>query len=356
MIVLISATGFTALMAGLLLAFFLRPLAIHFGIVDKPSFRKRHHGDIPLIGGPLILIITLVGVSLSPTSVPPGLLGAAILIVLLGVLDDKFDVPAKLKLFGQICAACLAAILDQSIINDIGIFQDGFADPSFTLLHLGLCVLAIVVGVNALNLIDGIDGLAASLVLVIVLHANLAFWIFGETLPTGIVTSSSVLAGALCSFLVYNLGLFKNKKIFLGDSGSMLVGLYVAVMMIEISQPSAANTGVTIPATLCLWLIAVPVSDMVTTFLGRLLKGKSPFAPDRSHLHLKLKDLGYSKWRVLLIILASAMAIFWLGAMITLLFGETISFITFCVYFALHSLTVFRLGRARQKLVSEQAS
>ena len=344
-----------ALVAGMILAFFLRPIAIQFGIVDKPNQRKQHAGEIPLIGGPLILMITLLGSPLFSSDIPPGLFVAAILFVVLGVLDDKFDVPAKGKLFGQICAACLAVFLDQSIINDIGIFQEAFAAPSLTFLHVSLAVLAIVIGVNALNLIDGIDGLAASLVLVIVLHANLSFWVFGEPLPNTILNYSALLAGALCSFLVYNLGIFKSKKVFLGDSGSMLVGLYVAFLMIKISQTSVASTGITIPATLCLWLTAVPVSDMVTTFLGRLLKGKSPFAPDRSHLHLKLKDLGYSKWRVLVIILLSATAVFWLGALLTLVFGETVSFISFCIYFALHSLTVVRLGKAQRKRAAKQA-
>ena len=92
--------------------------------------------------------------------------------------------------------------------------------------------------------------------------------------------------GVLCSFLVFNLGLINGKKIFLGDSGSMLVGLFITNMLIEISQAPASNSGVTIPATLCLWLTAVPVTDMLVTFVARILKRQitlcprpHPFAP-----------------------------------------------------------------------------
>ena len=342
----------SSLGAGMLVAFFLRPIAIDLGIVDKPGERKLHVGEIPLIGGPLILLVTLIGASLISVDFPEGAFIAGGLIVMLGVMDDKYDISAKLKLAMQVAIACLVIFLDKELIVDIGILQNDFANPSLQPVHFGLAVLAIVVGVNALNLIDGIDGLAASIVLVILLNANLAFIFSGLPLPSDILIQSVLLAGVLCSFLVFNLGLISGKKIFLGDSGSMLVGLYITNMLIEISQAPASNSGVTIPATLCLWLTAVPVTDMLVTSMGRVLKGKSPFAPDRTHLHHRLSDLGLSKWYVLLTILGASTIIFWAGAAITRQFGEAASLLAYVLYFASYVIFVIALSRAQNEINS----
>jgi UDP-GlcNAc:undecaprenyl-phosphate GlcNAc-1-phosphate transferase len=168
--------------------------------------------------------------------------------------------------------------------------------------------------------------------------------------PEDILLYSALLAGVICSFLAFNLGLIDGKKIFLGDSGSMLVGLYITNMSIEISQASASNSGVTVPASLCLWLTAVPVTDMLVTFMARILKGKSPFAPDRTHLHHRLRDIGLSKWYVLLTILAASAIIFWGGAAISLLFGEAASLLAYVIYCISYTLFIVALGRAQTKV------
>ncbi len=340
----------SSLVAGMVVAFFLRPIAIDWGIVDKPGVRKLHVGDVPLIGGPLIFMVTLIGALLLSVDFPEGAFIAGGLIVLLGVMDDKFDIPAKLKLLMQVAIACLVIYIDGDLIADVGVYQEAFANPALQPLHFGLAVLAIVIGVNALNLIDGIDGLAASIVLVILVNANLAFLFTGPVVPEDILIYSALLAGVLCSFLAFNLGLIDGKKIFLGDSGSMLVGLFITNMLIEISQAPASNSGVTVPASLCLWLTAVPVTDMLVTFVARILKGKSPFAPDRTHLHHRLRDIGLSKWYVLLTILAASAIIFWGGAAISLLFGEAASLLAYVIYFISYTLFIVALGRAQTKV------
>ena len=343
---LVIISSFTA---GLLLAPSLRSIAFKWGVTDKPGLRKLHVGDVPLIGGPLILLVTFMGSLLLSVDFPVGAFIAGSFIVLLGVFDDKYDVPASPKFFLQVAIACLLISIDSAHIVDIGIYQKDFANPANQILHFGLAVLAIVIGVNALNLIDGIDGLAASIVLVILINANLAFVVSGQSVPKDILLHSALLAGALCSFLAFNLSLIDGKKIFLGDSGSMLIGLLITSMLINISQTPSSSSGITIPASLCLWLTALPMTDMLVTFMKRILNGKSPFSPDRRHLHHRLKDIGLSKWHILIVILTASAIIFWGGAAITFQFGETASLIAYGVYMVSYAIFINALDRAQAK-------
>jgi len=343
---LVIINSFTA---GLLAAFSLRPIAIKWGVTDKPGKRKLHVGDVPLIGGPLILFVTFLGSLLLSIDFPLGAFIAGSFIVLLGVFDDKYDVPASPKFFLQIAIACLLISINGAHIVDIGIYQKDFADPANQTLHFGLAVLAIVSGVNALNLIDGIDGLAASIVLVILINANLAFVVSGQSVPKDILLHSALLIGTLCAFLAFNLGLFDGKKIFLGDSGSMLVGLLIASMLINISQTPSSSSGITIPASLCLWLAALPMTDMLVTFMKRILNGRSPFSADRTHLHHRLRDIGLSKWHVLIVILTASAIIFWVGAAITFQLGESASLIAYGVYMVSYVIFIIALDRAQAK-------
>ena len=340
----------SSLIGGIVVALLLRPVAINLGIVDRPGGRKRHLGEIPLIGGPLILVVTLTGTLFLSTDFPAGAFLGGGLIVLLGLMDDKYEVSAKIKLTTQIFIACLVILIDQELIVDIGILSNSFANPALQPIHFALAVLAIVVGVNALNLIDGIDGLAASIVLVTLLNANLIFVFSGLSVPIDILSYSVLLAGTLSSFLVFNLGLINGRKVFLGDSGSMLVGLFITNMLIEISQAPSSNSGIVVPATLCLWLTAVPVADMLVTFLGRSLKGKSPLAPDRTHLHHRLRDMGLSKWTVLLIILSTSFVIFWVGALLTHHLGEAASLLGYGLFLIGHFFVIAALNSAQQKM------
>lgn len=339
--VLVIIGSFTA---GLLVAYSLRPIAIKWGLTDKPGLRKLHVGDVPLIGGPLILLVTLMGSLLLSVDFPLGASIAGSLIVLLGVVDDKYDVSASPKFFLQVAIACLLISIDSAHIVDIGIYQKDFADPANQTLHFGLAVLAIVIGVNALNFIDGIDGLAASIAVVILINANLAFVVSGQSVPKDILLHSALLIGTLCAFLAFNLGLFDGKKIFLGDSGSMLVGLLFASMLINISQTPSSSSGITIPASLCLWLTALPMTDMLVTFMRRIINGRSPFSADRTHLHHKIMEAGISARRTLLVMILSSVGAFWIGYVLTTQFGELASITGFLAFIPAYYFSVPRFA------------
>jgi UDP-GlcNAc:undecaprenyl-phosphate GlcNAc-1-phosphate transferase len=132
---------------------------------------------------------------------------------------------------------------------------------------------------------------------------------------------------------MFNLQIFNGRKVFLGDSGSMLVGLIISTIVIAASQDiSRLMEGPKIPASLCLWLIAIPITDVTIIIIRRLASGRSPMAPDRTHLHHKIMDHGFSPRRTLLVFIFSAVGAFWLGFGLSIKFGEASSIIGFLAF------------------------
>jgi UDP-GlcNAc:undecaprenyl-phosphate GlcNAc-1-phosphate transferase len=129
----------------------------------------------------------------------------------------------------------------------------------------------------------------------------------------------------------------------------MLVGLLIASMLINISQTPSSSSGITIPASLCLWLTALPMTDMLVTFMRRIINGRSPFSADRTHLHHRLRDVGLSKWQVLIVILTTSAIIFWGGAAITFKVGESASLVAYGVYMFTYIIFITALNRVQAK-------
>ena len=329
-LIYISVTA-TLLATALVIA--LIPMAMRLGLVDKPSGRKQHKGEIPLIGGPVILLVLIIGILIFVPNPPWSGIMAAIMLVILGVVDDRQPVPATIKLVFHVAAATIVVMGENLLISDIGIFNETFGSPDFTTLHIVLAVFAITAAINAFNMIDGIDGLAASMALLALTHAHLSFnLIHGET-PPDYAVFVVLFSGAIAGFLMFNLQIFNGRKVFLGDSGSMLIGLIVSTAIIAGSQDTARLLeSPKIPASLCLWLVAIPITDITSIVIRRLASGRSPMAPDRTHLHHKIMDNGFSTRRTLLILILSAVGAFWLGYSLTVQFGETISIIGFLVF------------------------
>lgn len=317
----------------------LRPIAIRLNLVDKPVGRKMHEGDVPLIGGPVIWLVFTINIIIFAPDPPWSLLAAFSFLVILGMVDDRKPIAAGLKLLCHFAAACIIVIGNGSIISDIGIFPVFMAAADTQFLSVLIAVLSIVTAINAFNFIDGIDGLSASMGLLAVTHANLAFNLLHGTTPVDFAVFNVLFAGALVGFLLFNLQVFNGRKIFLGDSGSMLIGAMVAVSLIDASQ-SAVRTGPVIPASLCLWLIAIPLTDLLTITIRRLSQGRSPMAPDRTHLHHKIMEAGFSARRTLLIMILSSVGAFWIGYGVTLQMGELASIIAFFTFIPAYYLAV----------------
>ncbi len=277
--------------------FALRPVAVAVGLVDIPGGRKRHDVPVPIIGGIAMSIGLGFGTTLvdHPEFWNPALLGVYLLVVV-GTIDDRFDLPANVRLIAQSCAALLVVLASNMVVTSLG-------EPLFFRVDLGafsliFTVLFVVTLVNAFNIIDGIDGLAGGLALL----GLVAMAIVGIGTPAfplvGIATA------VVAAYLLFNLPLGFNKPVraFMGDAGSTTLGLIIAAVGVHLSQPPIAR----VSPTIGLWFVAVPVFDLFCTIFRRLAEGKSPFAPDHEHLHHVLVENGLSRRATLVFMLGVA--------------------------------------------------
>ena len=289
-------TTIAATLVAIVLVVALRPLAIWLKLVDAPDERKQHRGEVPLIGGPVIWLIVVAAGFFDPSGFPIAITLAGFALVILGMLDDRHPISPWFRLFCHL-AISVVLVLSQDIqLHDIGMFAEIYDTPELAWLHSALAIFAIIVAINAFNFIDGIDGLSASMALMAITHLNLTFNLMGVQQGPSVLFNSVVFIGALSGFLLFNLQVFNGRKIFLGDSGSMFIGMVIATSLLTVSQTNGASNA-PIPAALCLWMIAIPLTDMTTIIIRRILNGRSPMAPDRTHLHHILMSAGFSARR-----------------------------------------------------------
>lgn len=284
--------------ASVFLLFLLKPVAVHIGLLDTPNHRKHHDGAIPLIGGIAIFIaITLAMLSLNiPLTEYRGFFAAALILMIVGVLDDLHELSTTARFIAQITAALIMALGSGIELFNLGHLL--FADSLLSLgwLALPFTVFATVGVINALNMIDGIDGLAGSVSLVSVISLGIITYTAGDMHSTTIL---GIIAAALVGFLLFNLRPGNRQAlVFLGDAGSMLLGFVLVWFFIKFSQ----NANRYFAPVTALWLFAVPLLDTITTMIRRIKKGQSPFAPDRGHFHHLLQKAGYTPKQTVLII------------------------------------------------------
>lgn len=328
-------------------------LASPLGLVDLPNERKTHVGKVPVFGGLAILISALASLLFFGIDIPlsPNVLWFTVIILLFGLVDDRHGLSPKVRLIAQIVIAVLSVF-----IGDLHLYFFGniFGIGDFYLGFWGelLTILAIVTAINAYNFIDGIDGLLASLL--IVLFVALLY-----IDPFNILLYSVIIAN-LAIFLLFNLGGLsfsgRDRRVFMGDAGSMAFGYIIVSIFLDISQmPNVEVRPVTV-----LWLMAVPLMDLVAIFIRRLLKGRPVMKADREHLHHIFLRMGFSDRQALLIItlISAGFAVVGLGAEY-LGFNEMLMFVGFFVvfflylYFILHAwrfVRLFNIIRQRRKI------
>ena len=276
-----------------LLSLILTPLVrdsfARLGLVDRPDGgRKFHHHAVPRVGGiaiavsyaaafGMLLAVPGFGGSVFERHLPAvlNLLPSAGLIFLTGLLDDLWEMRPWQKLIGQSTAAILAVLAGVRITGLSG-------HPLNESLGAGLTVLWLLACCNAFNLIDGLDGLASGMGLFSTLTIFLAALLHGDLM---LALATLPLAGALLGFLRYN---FNPASVFLGDSGSLLIGFLLGCYGVIWSQKSATMLGMTAP----LMAMAIPLLDVLLSIFRRWLRGKPIFSSDRSHIHHKLLEKG----------------------------------------------------------------
>ena len=299
-------------------SFIIRRLSHKYRLYPKIRERDVHTKPTPRLGG-IAMFMGVVAAFFVASQLPffeivfakPGptfaILGAAFLIVIVGVADDIWDLDWTIKLAAQLLVAGLVAWQGVQILSlPIGGLTVGSPAMSFI-----LTILTIVLVMNAINFIDGLDGLVAGVALI----SNGVFLIYSyllarETSPSNYFNLASLIAaiivGACAGFLPFN---WHRARLFMGDAGSMLIGLLMATGAIAVTgqiDPATLSRSELLPAFLPIILpfaiLLLPLADFTLAVLRRLRAGKSPFTADRQHLHHRLLDMGHSHLQAVLIL------------------------------------------------------
>ena len=311
-----------------------KPIAIDVGLVDKPNARKRHQGQVPLIGGISIFVAVLAASLLwLPNTLELRMyLIASAMMVFIGALDDKYDLRVRIRIVGQIIIASLMIYGVGGYISNLGNLF-GLGDIQLGPIGIVFTYLAIIVVINAYNMVDGIDGLIGSLSLNTFTAIAVLFLMNGNQ---GYLTYPLILATATLPYLMFNLGYFKkySKKIFMGDAGSMFIGLSVIWLLTIGTQGENASFR---PVT-ALWICAIPLMDMLAIVMRRYRKGKSPFKPDRDHLHHILQRAGLSARQTLIVISIASVVMSLIGVLGEYFqVAESIQLVSFVLIFILYN-------------------
>ncbi|WP_043148458.1 UDP-N-acetylglucosamine--undecaprenyl-phosphate N-acetylglucosaminephosphotransferase [Aeromonas media] len=304
-----ETSGLVAFLGTALAIACLRPLSAKLQLVDLPNQRKQHVGAVPLIGG----IAVCLGVYLSVFFTIPLqssiiiMLSCAGCMMLIGAIDDAKDISPWIRLSLQallILVLCLSTNISLHQFGDVL----GVGNLTIPFVDLLVAIVAVCAAINAYNMMDGIDGFAGSMAGISLIGLSI---LFTDTMPD-MAQLCLVITIALVPYLLVNLNIppFK-RKIFLGDAGSMFLGFVIGYLVLFGSQHHELEPAFR-PVT-ALWLIGLPLMDMVGIMIRRIRKGQSPLRPDRNHLHHILLHAGFTSREALLLIVVANLSIVFFG-------------------------------------------
>jgi UDP-GlcNAc:undecaprenyl-phosphate GlcNAc-1-phosphate transferase len=284
--------GIKAFLVSVILTPILRDVFRSYNIVDRPGHRRIHRHPIPRIGG--IPIAIAYGVAIFPLSDPETALGGplwkllpgATIVFLTGLLDDFFNLKPVVKLGGQITAALLV------FYSGLSVGTLGSENPLSLWLNLPLTVFWVLLTTNALNLIDGLDGLCAGIGMVATMALFGAATLYGNQ---ALEYATLPLVCALLGFLMYNAN---PATVFLGDSGALLIGFLLGCYGMIWTQKTSTMLSLLVP----LIALSVPLLDVSVAVLRRLLRRQPIFSADKAHIHHRLLDRGLTPKRAVLVL------------------------------------------------------
>jgi len=265
--------------------------AMHFNIVDVPNERKIHTGNIPRIGGlaMIISVILPVLVLLSRQVDVTYLYTALVILLVFGILDDRFQLNYKLKFLGQFAAIFIAVWFGGVIIHNMPLWTDGAVSVYVT---IPFTIFALLGVTNATNLSDGLDGLAGGLSLL----SFASIGLIAYRMENIVVLSISIaVMGSIVGFLRFNT---YPARVFMGDTGSQFLGFTLGIAVILLTQQQDSVMSTAIP----LFLLGLPILDTLTVIVNRLMQRRSPFHPDKNHIHHRLLTLGFHHSEAVIII------------------------------------------------------
>jgi UDP-GlcNAc:undecaprenyl-phosphate GlcNAc-1-phosphate transferase len=274
-------------------------LAVKWLMVDHPGARKVHSIAIPRVGGVAmacgVFIASLFTINLQPADI--WFLAAAAVLTIFGALDDRFDLDYRVKFIGQLAAVAIVVaagdVRFQSIALDDRLWLPGW-------LSLPITVVFLVGITNAVNLADGLDGLAGGTTFLCLCAVAL---LSSVGLPGSSTALTLAFAGAVLGFLRFNT---YPASVFMGDAGSQLLGFSIGVLSIRATQSATSEISAAIP----ILLLAVPILDTLSVMVQRIAEGRSPFSPDKNHIHHKLLAMGFGHHEAVMLIYVVQGALF----------------------------------------------
>ncbi|MDN5871193.1 MAG: undecaprenyl/decaprenyl-phosphate alpha-N-acetylglucosaminyl 1-phosphate transferase [Nitrococcus sp.] len=316
----------------------MRPVAVHWGLVDRPGGRKRHSGEVPLVGGTALFVAVTGGWAILhiqwPSWMPVYLLAAGVLVAI-GALDDRYDLDPKGKFLLQ--TACTLGLIYYGplVLKDLGnLFGAGAIHTHvFGVAFTAFAVLGVT---NAVNMFDGANGLAGGTSLVSALGFSFAAAAIGAN---GAHSALLLLAGALGGFLLFNYRprKFDSPLAFLGDAGALFLGFTLAFVAVFLSQRPGPN----LPPIVAVWIGGMPLLEIGRVVGRRLVHGVNPLLADRLHVHHCLLGLGIPErwvvagiWLCQAILTTVGLALWWAG------YSEAFLFYGFALLFLVYILEV----------------
>ncbi|WP_373880353.1 UDP-N-acetylglucosamine--undecaprenyl-phosphate N-acetylglucosaminephosphotransferase [Martelella alba] len=310
-----------------------RKVAKKIGLVDRPNYRKRHQGQVPLVGGISIyagLCFTFIYTDQFVPHVGLYLLCAAILVIT-GALDDKYDISVKSRATIQALVAIVMMAYGGLYINSLGYIL-GPWEMVLGLFGYPVTLFAVWAAINAFNMVDGIDGLLGGLSCVSLGAMGILMWLDNNP---GLGLWCFAMIAAIMPYILLNLGVFGRRyKVFMGDAGSTMIGFSIIWIILQSTQ----GTGHPMNPVTALWIIAIPLMDMVAIMYRRMRKGMSPFSPDRQHIHHLIMRAGFSSRQAFVIITVAAalLAAFGVAGERWLVWPESVMMLLFVLVFLLY--------------------
>jgi len=331
----------------------LRRHAGRVGLVAHPGAHRLHARPTPLVGGLGVFAGIVAGVYLLPMDphIRLAVLSAGAVLVAAGAWDDIKEASFGARFLAQALAVSLLAYIADVSLRELGFIFDASHPMALGRWGIALTIFAAVGVINAVNMSDGLDGLAGGLSLVTCTALLFASYASGQIAYAPFL---GVVIAALAGFLLYNVRIpgFGAARLYLGDAGSLLVGFLLAWFLIAMSQGEARALA---PVT-ALWIFALPLLDTVAALLRRPLQGRSPFHADRTHYHHYLRELGLSVNQTLLLTLSVAAGLAAFG-----LYGEFrgvpehLMFYTFLVLFGVYTALMLYLDANIERLVRQDS-
>ncbi|MGS3142943.1 UDP-N-acetylglucosamine--undecaprenyl-phosphate N-acetylglucosaminephosphotransferase [Aeromonas sanarellii] len=327
--------------------FFARDVAKKINLVDRPNERKHHQGLVPLVGGISIYFTLMLVLWVKPNLIvsPDIYVLCSSVLVIMGAIDDKYDVDYRIRLVVQILISCAMIFGAGLSLKNLGQLLFSY---ELTLGPLGyiVTVFAVLGAINAFNMVDGIDGLLGGLTMVTFGGLSYIHYADGQLpLARFCLLMMIVVIPYICLNLGFPFGV--RRKVFMGDAGSMLIGFTVIWVLLQGTQGPKAQMN---PVT-ALWLIAIPLMDMTCIMVRRIRKGVSPFKPDREHLHHICLRAGLSSHQALAVICGIAALLAITGIMLE--YGgvpEWISMMIFILVFFFYYQLLNNIWRILAKL------